>query len=135
MLLFVVFVFSYGKGICQNANAIVNEANPLESVAVVCFFDAVPVQSIGPLPRSFVLIPEFALLSCYQDCADIMCKSPQSVSARRRRRSGRRSRRRRVIELMFQAISGAVSAPSHPSSKTLWCASHSNSKDGVPKTL
>lgn len=52
-----------------------------ESIAVVCF-DTVPVQSIGPLPCSFVLIPEFALLSCYQDCADIIWMSPQSVRAR-----------------------------------------------------
>ncbi len=54
-----------------NVNVIVNEPSPFESIAVVCFND-VPVQSIGPLPYFFVLIPEFALLSCYQDCADII---------------------------------------------------------------
>lgn len=40
------------------------------------------MQSFGPLPYSFELIPEFALLSCYQDCADIIWKNPQSVRAR-----------------------------------------------------
>lgn len=64
-------LFSYGKGTCQNANVIVNEPSPFEPIAVVCF-NTVPVQSVGPRPYSFVLIPEFALLSCYQDCADII---------------------------------------------------------------
>lgn len=68
----IVFSSSYGKGTCQNANVIVNEPSPFESIAVVCF-DAVPVQSIGPFfPVSFVLTREFALLSCYQDSADII---------------------------------------------------------------
>lgn len=54
-----------------NANTIVNEPSLYKSIAVVCV-DTVSVQSAGPLPYSFVLIPEFALLSCYQDCADII---------------------------------------------------------------
>lgn len=54
-----------------NANMIVNEPSLFELIAVVCV-NTVSVQSVGPLPCSFVLIPEFALLSCYQDCADMI---------------------------------------------------------------
>lgn len=64
-----------------NANMIVNEPSVYESIAVVCV-DNVSVQSVGPISSSFVLKPEFALISCYQDCADMILMCPQSVRAR-----------------------------------------------------
>lgn len=64
-----------------NANMIVNELSLYESIAVVCV-NTISVQSVGPISSYFVLKPEFALISCYQDCADMILMCPQSVRAR-----------------------------------------------------
>lgn len=109
VLLLFLFCHSYRKGSCQNVNVIVNEANPLESIAVVCFQGcscAINWSSFPPVPLCWY--QSFALLSCYRDCADIMWKSPQSESTRRRTRT---RKRRTVKEWMFQAISSTVSTP------------------------
>lgn len=104
-----------------NANMIVNEPSLYESIAVVCV-SIVSVQSVGPISSSFVLKPEFALISCYQDCADMILMCPQSVRARWR-------------ESLRANVSGNIRHISVHCIQSLLCEFESHSKDGLVGTM